>query len=149
VSLFTQAQLTHTIVDVLTMKADAILRVARPTDNLARISEMYAHGLGFSILTQFVNHDGFDGVVLGHPLASYHLEFTAERGQGVGSLPTKDHLLVFYIPDTNEWQARCGEMLSAGFRRVASHNPYWDLRGQTFEDPDGFNVVLQNTGWVV
>jgi catechol 2,3-dioxygenase-like lactoylglutathione lyase family enzyme len=130
------------------MKADAILRVARPTDNVERISKMYADGLGFRVLTQFVNHDGFDGVVLGHPLAPYHLEFTAEQGQRGGPAPMIDHLLVFYVPDTNEWQACCGEMLSAGFRPVASHNPYWDLSGQTFEDLDGFRVVLQNTRWV-
>jgi prolyl oligopeptidase len=131
------------------MKADAILRVARPTANLARISEMYASGLGFSVLTQFVNHDGFDGVVLGHPLAPYHLEFTAERGQRGGPAPMMDHLLAFYIPDTNEWQACCAEMVSAGFRHVPSHNPYWDIRGQTFDDLDGFRVVLQNSGWTV
>ncbi len=31
--------------------------------------------------------------------------------------------------------------------RVASFNPYWDACGQTFEDPDGYRIVLQNAEW--
>jgi len=49
------------------MKAGAVLRVARPTDHLAAIAEMYAQGLDFTVLAQFEDHDGFDGIILGHP----------------------------------------------------------------------------------
>ena len=38
-------------------------------------------------------------------------------------------------------------MLAAGFVQVASFNPYWDVHGQTFEDVDGYRVVLQNAVW--
>jgi YycE-like protein len=31
-----------------------------------------------------------------------------------------------------------------GFEPVASFNLYWDKVGKTFEDPDGYRVVLQN-----
>ncbi|WP_425273700.1 hypothetical protein [Paraburkholderia hospita] len=31
-----------------------------------------------------------------------------------------------------------------GFVRVAQPNRYWDVSGRTFEDPDGYRVVLQN-----
>ena len=48
------------------MKAGSVMRVARPTDNLASMAEMYAKGLGFIVLAQFQDHEGFDGVVLGH-----------------------------------------------------------------------------------
>jgi hypothetical protein len=30
---------------------------------------------------------------------------------------------------------------------VQSFNPYWDQHGKTFEDPDGYRVVLQNAAW--
>ena len=80
------------------MKAGAVLRVARPTDHLAAIAEMYATGLGFTVLAQFHDHDGFDGI-LGHPQQPYHLEFTTQRGHHVGTAPTQDHLLVFYLPN--------------------------------------------------
>jgi hypothetical protein len=38
-------------------------------------------------------------------------------------------------------------MQSAGYRTVLSSNPYWDRRGLTFEDPDGYRVVLENAAW--
>jgi hypothetical protein len=41
------------------MKAGAVLCVARPTDHLTTIAEMYATGLDFIVLAQFENHDGF------------------------------------------------------------------------------------------
>jgi hypothetical protein len=65
------------------MKPGATLRVARPTDNLAAIAAMYARGLGFTVLTEFTDHCGFDGIILGHPKQPYHLEFTSQRGHQV------------------------------------------------------------------
>jgi hypothetical protein len=129
------------------MKSNTTLRVARPTDNLMAIAEMYAKGLGFTVLARFEDHGGFDGVILGHPRHSYHMEFTSRRGHKVGKAPTFDHLLVFYVPDGAEWEASCAQMTSARFRAVPSYNPYWDLRGRTFEDIDGYRVVLQNAAW--
>lgn len=38
-------------------------------------------------------------------------------------------------------------MQAAGFAPVPSVNPYWDRQGATFEDPDGYRVVLQNGEW--
>jgi len=129
------------------MKAGVTLRVARPTDRLDAITKMYTAGLGFAVLGEFRNHDGFDGVILGHPDQPYHLEFTAQAGHPVGNAPTQDHLLVFYVPDTYEWKSCCMQMSRAGFKEVPSYNPYWDVNGMTFEDLDGYRVVLQNTAW--
>ena len=42
------------------------LRVARPSDNLDAVVEFYRDGLGFTVLYEFTDHDGFDGVMLGH-----------------------------------------------------------------------------------
>jgi hypothetical protein len=129
------------------MKAGPTMRVVRPTDNLAAIAEMYAKGLGFDVLAEFEDHRGFDGVILGHPKQPYHIEFTSQRGHEVGKAPTRDDLLVFYIPDKNDWETGCEQMISAGFRKMPSYNPYWDLQGRTFEDIDGYRVVLQNAAW--
>lgn len=127
----------------------AVMRVARPTDNLAMVSEMYCCGLGFSPLGHFTDHQGFDGVILGHPHHAYHLEFTHHRGVEVGAAPTQDNLLVFYIPDEKLWTSQCQQMLVAGFNAVASYNPYWDVSGKTFEDTDGYRVVLQQREWTL
>ena len=123
------------------------LRVARPTDHLTALTAMYTQGLDLSVLAQFLDHDGFDGTILGTGEDSYHIEFTTRRGQRVGRAPTGEHLLVFYVPDRAEWESRCARILAAGFRGVSSANPYWDVRGRTFEDLDGYRVVLQNSAW--
>ena len=57
---------------------------------------------------------------------------------------TKDNILVFYHPERDSWTASCARMEAAGFQVVPSWNPYWDASGRTFEDPDGYRVVLQN-----
>jgi hypothetical protein len=129
------------------MTTGLTLRVARPTDHLAAITAMYTQGLGLSVLAQFLDHDGRDGTILGAPEDRYHIEFTTRPGQHVGRAPTEEHLLVFYVPDGVEWAGSCERMIAAGFRSVSSANPYWDVRGRTFEDLDGYRVVLQNSAW--
>ena len=131
------------------IEQNTVMRVARPTDNLEEISKMYQLGLGLNVLGQFEGHDGYDGVILGHSKYPYHLEFTHHRGTKVGGAPTSDNLIVFYIEDVNEWQKACSKMAYAGFMIVPSYNPYWDENGKTFEDIDGYRVVLQNTAWQV
>ena len=123
------------------------LRVARPTDQLEELLCFYRDGLGLDVLASFDNHEGFDGVMLGRPGAPYHFEFTHHRGQTVGRAPTQDNLLVFYLPDPEQWQAALARMQAHGFSPVPSYNPYWDTLGKTFEDPDGYRVVLQNAAW--
>ncbi|HVF66089.1 MAG TPA: VOC family protein [Pyrinomonadaceae bacterium] len=123
------------------------LRVARPTDNLPEIIKFYRDGLGFEVVGSFEDHEGFDGVMLGHPGAAYHLEFTRRRGHKAGRAPSEDNLLVFYLPDANEWRRAVERMAAQGHEPVASYNPYWDRTGKTFEDADGYRVVLQHAAW--
>ena len=123
------------------------LRVARPSDDLDALLPFYRDGLGLIVLYRFDDHDGFDGVMLGHEKAPYHFEFTRARGHTAGRAPTADNLVVFYLPDASEWQAAVDRMRAAGFAPVKAFNPYWDRDGRTFEDPDGYRVVLQRAAW--
>jgi len=123
------------------------LRIARATDNIEALLPFYVDGLGFQILTRFNDHEGFSGIVLGHPGQAYHLEFTHQRGHKAGGAPTKDNLLVLYMPQRLAYQAAIGAMVDAGFKPVSSTNPYWEQHGKTFEDPDGYRVVLANKSW--
>ena len=123
------------------------LRFARPTDNLERITQMYTDGLGLTVLAHFEDHDGFNGAILGLEGHEWHLEFTQHPDIAAGRAPTEEHLLVLYLPDAGEWETRCDAMLAAGFEQVESNNPYWDVAGRTFEDTDGYRVVLQNRAW--
>lgn len=123
------------------------LRIARPVTHLGRSQEMYQRGLGLSVLARFEDHAGFDGVMLGIPGSSYHFELTHCRRRHVAPTPTAEDLLVFYIPDEAEWDAACERMRTAGFNLVTPFNPYWGVLGRTFEDPDGYRVVLQRESW--
>ncbi len=123
------------------------LRVARPTDNLSEIIRFYRDGLGLELLASFEDHNGFDGVMLGSKGLPYHLEFTHHRGHKAGRAPSQDNLLVFYMPDETEWTNAVKRMHRHEYEPVKSYNPYWDVKGKTFEDIDGYRVVLQNAGW--
>ena len=120
------------------------LRIARPTDDLELLARMYAEGLGLSVVGEFRDHDGFDGIILGRSGLGWQLEFTRQAGHPAGRAPAKDNLLVFYHPERHDWDRACVRMEEAGFLRVESWNPYWDDLGLTFEDPDGYRVVIQN-----
>jgi catechol 2,3-dioxygenase-like lactoylglutathione lyase family enzyme len=130
------------------MTTTPILRIARPTDDLEALLPFYRDGLGLSLLFRFEDHDGFDGMMLGQEGAPYHFEFTRAKGHVAGRAPTQDNLLVFYLPDGGEWKAAVQRMQHAGFGPVASFNPYWDREGMTFEDPDGYRIVLQRAAWI-
>ncbi|HEY9718955.1 MAG TPA: VOC family protein [Trichormus sp.] len=123
------------------------LRVARPTDRLEEVVRFYRDGLGLQELGGFENHEGFDGVMLGSPNSMYHLEFTHCKAHTAGGAPSQDHLLVFYLPEREAWLGAVERMRNHGYEPVPSFNPYWDTNGKTFEDPDGYRVVLQNAAW--
>jgi catechol 2,3-dioxygenase-like lactoylglutathione lyase family enzyme len=125
------------------------LRIARPSDNLEALVRFYCDGLGLKVLYRFNGHDGFDGVMLGADGAPYHLEFTHAYGHVAPRAPTQDHLLVFYLPDRAEWEMAVLRMRQAGFEAVPAFNPFWDRNGLSFEDPDGYRVVLQHGAWTL
>lgn len=121
------------------------LRVARPVTDLARASRQYA-ALGLSVLSGFGEHAGFEGAMLGVPGAGWHLELVQ---CGVQPRPTEEDLLVFYVPDGGEWAARCAALADAGWAQVTSANPYWEDRGRTYADGDGYRVVIQQAEWTL
>ena len=123
------------------------IRIARPVTSLARSAALYKQGLGLVEIGRFEDHAGFDGVMLGNPGANYHFEFTYCRHHPVKPAPTAEDLLVFYVPDAKEWSETCTALLAAGFREAASFNPYWEVHGRTFEDPDGYRLVIQRASW--
>jgi hypothetical protein len=120
------------------------IRVARPTNNLEAIIEFYTYGLGFTILSRFEDHNGYNGVMLGQAGVQYHLEFTEGKNHGDIKPPTKDNLLVFYFPDDRLLTLIKGRIEKLGYKLVSAENPYWNDKSFTFEDPDGWRVVLYN-----
>ncbi|AYZ62490.1 glyoxalase [Burkholderia multivorans] len=125
----------------------AHLRIARPVSHLAATERMYRDAFGLTVLARFQDHDGFDGVMLGREGMDYHFEFTHCRTHPVAPAPTPEDLIVFYLPDSEIWKAACARATAHGFVRVKAFNPYWEVSGQTFEDLDGYRIVLQNAAW--
>jgi hypothetical protein len=123
---------------------DTVMRVGRPTDNLEQITKMYIEGLGFEVIGGFDNHGDFSGRMVGHPKHHYHLEFTTHRTEKAGRAPSKENLLVFYFPNKSEYEQAVSRISSSGFKQVDSFNPYWDGGAKTFEDIDGYRVVISS-----
>ena len=123
------------------------LRIARPVTDLVESVAMYKRGLGLEVIGSFEDHDGFDGTMLGTKGEDFHFEFTFCRGHSLQPTPTHEDLLVFYFPEAEAWEQRCCSLLAAGFKEVPSFNPYWARNGRTFEDRDGYRLVIQRATW--
>lgn len=123
------------------------LRVAKPVTDLAVTQKMYCSGLNLSLVGHFEDHDGFSGIMLGSEEMQYHFEFTVCHNHAVVPASTPEDLIVLYIPNADEFRERCENMVAAGFRETESFNPYWSIQGRTFQDLDGYRIVLQNDSW--
>lgn len=118
------------------------MRIARPTDQLDKIIEFYETGLGLQRVGDFWQHNGYDGVMYGLPDTNFHLEFTAHEVGSPCPAPTKDNLLVFYLPSWDVMNKVGSRLEEMGYPEVKAENPYWEDAGITIEDPDGWRIVL-------
>jgi catechol 2,3-dioxygenase-like lactoylglutathione lyase family enzyme len=118
------------------------VRISRPTDRLDDVVTFYRDGLGLTEIWSFEGHAGYDGVMLGLPGVGYHLEFTRHANGSPGAAPSKDNLLVLYLTEPGAVEAVAARLESRGHRSVEPENPYWKTNSITFEDPDGWRVVL-------
>lgn len=123
-------------------------RIARPTNQLDKLGEFYMEGLGLKKIGEFRNHEGYDGVMIGLPNNGYHLEFTQAEEKVELPVPTKEHLLVFYLPNRFERDRIVLRLENMGYNQTDPENPYWARSGVTIEDPDGWRIVLMNTAGI-
>jgi len=122
--------------------AVAQVRIARPTDRLDAVVGFYRDAIGLPELYRFTNHSGYDGVMLGLPGRCYHLEFTHHRDGSPCPAPSLDNLLVLYVPRDDDFERMSNRLIALGHQPVTPENPYWIDKSLTFEDPDGWRVVL-------
>ena len=117
------------------------LRVARHTKNLQAIIHFYQDILGLEFLGEFKSHNNYDGVFLGLKDLNWHLEFTVSD-QAPNHHPDKDDLLVFYIESEKQFNHLKEQFKRNQIRPVDPVNPYWEANGITYEDPNGFRIVI-------
>jgi catechol 2,3-dioxygenase-like lactoylglutathione lyase family enzyme len=119
------------------------LRIARHTERLDEVVAFYRDGIGLTEAGRFSDHDGYEGVFLELPGTAAHLELTAGGEHGAPA-PHPESLLVLYLGDQDAVSAVAARL---GLDPVPPANPYWAEHGLTFEDPDGFRVVLVPERW--
>jgi catechol 2,3-dioxygenase-like lactoylglutathione lyase family enzyme len=119
------------------------LRVARHTQRLDELVAFYRDGIGLPEIGSFHDHDGYDGVFLDLPGTGAHLELTTGGAHGAPE-PHPESLLVLYLGGEEAVEAVAARLDA---EPVEPANPYWAEHGLTFEDPDGFRVVLVPEGW--
>jgi catechol 2,3-dioxygenase-like lactoylglutathione lyase family enzyme len=118
-------------------------RIARHTQRLDDLVRFYRDGIGLIEIGSFHDHDGYSGVFLGIPGTGAHLELTS-GGEHAAPEPHPESLLVLYLGGGEAVDAVAARL---GVEPVAAANPYWNEHGLTFEDPDGFRVVLVGEEW--
>lgn len=91
---------------------------------------------------KFENHSGYDGVMLGMPDKTYHLEFTRHINKAPLPEPKKENLLVFYYDNPEEYKEANERIQQLGIVAVEPENPYWKEKSETYEGPDGWRVIL-------
>jgi len=116
-------------------------RIARHTTDLNRIIDFYGRILGLKVLGDFKDHHQYNGVFMGLPGEGWHLEFTVSN-KPPEHKPDNDDLLVFYASSLTEFADIKKRFVINKVKHVKPANPYWEKNGITFEDPDGFRIVI-------
>ena len=81
-------------------------------------------------------------MMFGLPGTTCHLEIT-QHADVDGTAATKDNLLVLYLGSVAAVVPIVERFVAAGYYPVEAENPYWSTVGAvTFEDPDGWRLVL-------
>lgn len=124
----------------------AQVRIARPTNHLPSTKAFYVDAVGFGVLAQWEDHEGYDGIVLSIGDATRQLELLQQ--QGVMPTPTTEDQIVLYLGSLESVAAAADRIREAGHQPEISPNPYWQRDGAVcFIDPDGYWLILSPSSW--
>src|SRR5947209_10329188 len=110
-----------------------------PVHDLDRSAAFYRYLLGLQPSGGFTDHEGNSGVFFALPGGA---ELGLTRGPGVVLPSSTDDLLALFVASAEDARRQAEALMSAGVPTVPSANPYWDRRGRTVLDPDGYAVVV-------
>ena len=118
-------------------------RLARHTSRLEQLKDFYVNIIGLSVIGEFKNHSGYDGVFIGNANLDWHLEFT-QTGESVDHKFDEDDILVFYPENQFEFESLLERINTQKVVKSLAKNPYWQENGITIKDPEGHTVVISN-----
>lgn len=116
-------------------------RVARHTMDLQKMLFFYVNLVGLEILGSFTGHDDYNGVFIGKKDLDWHLEFTSSS-EAPQHHSDEDDLLVFYCSSNAEYDKIQSRLADGNVPPISSKNPYWNVHGSCYKDPDGFRIIL-------
>jgi len=119
------------------------LRVARHTNDLEKIKSFYIDILGFELLGSFENHDNYDGIFIGKPNLDWHFEFTKSNEKS-NHISDEDDIIVLYPETILQYNQLIDNIEKFDISIIASKNPYWNVNGKLFTDPDGFRIIISH-----
>lgn len=130
-------------VDHLLVNPTALrMRVARPTNDIEQVVIFWSQVVGLEILSRFVNHDGYDGVILGYPNTEWELEVTHHSSGMPLPTPTDEDIIALYL-DKDEADKIIDRLCLAGHPQMEHPNPYWQAVGASVHtDPDGYTLIV-------
>jgi catechol 2,3-dioxygenase-like lactoylglutathione lyase family enzyme len=118
------------------------LRVARPTKDFPGAITFWTRVVGLEILTQFEDHDGYNGAILGHSQTPWELEITHHSSGLPLPSPTDEDIIVLYA-DRHSADEIINRLLQAGHLPIEHPNPYWRTMGASVHtDPDGYTLII-------
>jgi catechol 2,3-dioxygenase-like lactoylglutathione lyase family enzyme len=118
-------------------------RFARHTNNLKKVKSFYTKVLGLELLGSFENHNGYDGIFIGKPNESWHIEFTKSIETVNHNFGEEDYL-VFYPENESEYNSILERISENKIEFIESKNHYWNENGKIIFDPDGFGIIISN-----
>lgn len=116
-------------------------RYARHTNDLQEIEKFYTDIVGLEKLGSFENHDNYDGIFLGHPNSSWHLEFTTSNEQPKSKFD-EDDMLVFYVSSEAKLKRIKNTLIKKNIPLEIPKNSYWVVNGIMIAGPDNFKVIF-------
>lgn len=120
-----------------------IYRTARHTNDLKPIIDFYTKIIGLKVLGSFENHNDYNGVFIGKPDHTWHLEFTTSKLKANHKFDNDD-ILVFYPTEREEYDMILKHIDMYEIEYIDPENPYWKTNGVMIKDPDGYRIVISN-----
>jgi hypothetical protein len=118
------------------------LRIARPTVDITRAITFWTKVVGLELLSQFNDHAGYDGAILGHPRGSWELEVTHHSSGMPRPSPSEEDIIVLYLNKDLVGEIT-DRLRRAGHPPKEHPNPYWQAMGASVHtDPDGYTLII-------